>query len=179
MLRTHGRFFAFFFVLFLAAVQFRCAAAGAEDEYIYPVPIPIPAVSLSQDPSDESQMIADVNATRNAAGLPPLQSDPQLASVARAYAHDMAARRYFGHHNPEGQNVGDRLDGAGVPYRFAGENIAFVQNENEAMEGFLNSAGHKANILSSRYTRIGIGVIVTDGYGAVYVQEFSDGAEGN
>jgi uncharacterized protein YkwD len=123
-------------------------------------------------------MITDVNATRNAAGLPPLQRDSRLASIARAYAHDMAARRYFGHLNPEGKNVGDRLEVAGVAYQNAGENIAFVQNENEAMSGFLHSAGHKANILSDRYTRIGIGVIVTDGYGAVYVQEFSDGGTG-
>lgn len=178
MLRRHGRFFAFFAILTLCAAQLQSAPAGAEEEYVNPVPIPIPVVSLSIDPADESHMIADVNATRTAAGLPPLLTDPQLASVARAYAHDMASRRYFGHHNPEGQSVGDRLEVAGVAYQYAGENIAFVQNENEAMEGFLKSAGHKANILNSRYTRIGIGVIVTDGYGALYVQEFSDGAEG-
>jgi uncharacterized protein YkwD len=164
MLRRHGSFFAFFVALTLAAAQFWSTPtpAAADEEYLNPVPIPIP----------------DVNAMRSAAGLRPLLADPRLASVARAYAHDMAARRYFGHHNPEGQSVGDRLEGAGVAYRHAGENIAFVQNENEAMEGFLNSAGHKANILSRRYTRIGIGIIVTDGYGALYVQEFSDGAEG-
>jgi uncharacterized protein YkwD len=180
MLRTHGRFFAFRVALLLAVAQFWSASAFAQaaDEYLTPVPIPIPAVSLSIDPADESQMIADVNASRSTAGLPPLEPDPLLASVARAYAHDMAARRYFGHYNPEGQSVGDRLEGAGIAYQYAGENIAFVQNESEAMEGFLNSAGHKANILSSKYTRIGIGVIVTDGYGAVYVQEFSDGSTG-
>jgi uncharacterized protein YkwD len=180
MLRRHGSFFAFFVALTLAAAQFWStpAPAAADEEYLNPVPIPIPVVSLSIDRADESHMISDVNAMRSAAGLRPLLADPRLASVARAYAHDMAARRYFGHHNPEGQSVGDRLEGAGVAYRHAGENIAFVQNENEAMEGFLNSAGHKANILSRRYTRIGIGIIVTDGYGALYVQEFSDGAEG-
>ena len=170
--------------IFRTALLFAClhlwsspAPARAQEEYLNPIPIPIPAVSLAVNPADESQMIADVNATRIAAGLPPLLSDPNLASVARAYAHDMAARRYFGHRNPEGQSVGDRLENAGVPYQYAGENIAFVQNENEAMEGFLNSRKHKANILSSKYTRIGVGVIVTDGYGAVYVQEFSDGGK--
>jgi uncharacterized protein YkwD len=151
------------------------AGAQAEENYLTPVHIPIPATTLSLDPADESQMISDVNAVRADAGLPPLASDHKLSSIARAYARDMAKRRYFGHRNPEGQDVANRLELAGVPYQYVGENIAFVESENAAMEGFLNSSGHRANILSSRYTRIGIGIVVTDGYGAVYVQEFSDG----
>ena len=179
MLRKHGSFFAFCIATELATAQLCTASApaGAEEDYLNPVHIPIPAGSLSIDPADEAHMIADVNATRAAAGLPPLVDDPKLCSVARAYAHDMAARRYFGHINQEGKDVGYRLEIAGVAYQNAGENIAFVQSENEAMEGFLNSAGHKANILSNKYKRIGVGIIVTDGYGAVYVQEFSDGDE--
>jgi uncharacterized protein YkwD len=178
LLSKQGRFFAHRFVALLTALSIWSIppGAGAEEHYLNPVPIPIPITTLTLDAGDEAHMIADVNAARTAAGLSPLLRDPKLVSVARAYAHDMASRRYFGHHNPEGQNVGNRFEEAGIAYQTAGENIAFVQSENEAMEGFLNSSGHRANILNTNYTRIGIGIIVTDGYGAVYVQEFSDGA---
>jgi uncharacterized protein YkwD len=178
LLSKQGSFFTYHLIAFLTVLSLWSipTSARAEENYLNPVPIPIPITTLTLDAGDEAHMIADVNAARTAAGLSPLLRDPQLVSVARAYAHDMAARRYFGHRNPEGKNVGNRFEEAGIAYQTAGENIAFVQNENEAMEGFLNSSGHRANILNSNYTRIGIGIIVTDGYGAVYVQEFSDGA---
>lgn len=149
---------------------------GIGEGYLAPVRIPIPTSSLSPDPTDESRMVADVNKVRIAAGLPPLVRDPKMADMARAYAHDMAARRYFGHYNPEKQSLVDRFDLAGIAYQFAGENIAFVQSENEAMDGFLKSRDHRANILSSDYTRIGVGIIVTHGYGTIYVQEFFGGS---
>jgi uncharacterized protein YkwD len=147
-----------------------------DQHYLTSVHIPIPIGSLSStDPPGESQMLNDVNAARNAVKLPSLNRDSHVASIARAYAHDMVARRYFGHHNPEGKNVGDRFESAGVNYQYAGENIAFVQSEKEAMQGFLKSSDHRFNILNSHYTRIGIGIIVIHGYGTMYVQEFSGG----
>jgi len=149
---------------------------GIGEGYVAPVRIPIPTSSLSPDPPDESRMIADVNRIRVAAGVPPLARDPKMAVMARAYAHDMGARRYFGHYNPEKQSLVDRFDMAGIAYQFAGENIAFVQSETEAMDGFLKSPDHRANILSPDYTRIGVGIIVTHGYGTIYVQEFFGGS---
>jgi uncharacterized protein YkwD len=175
----HSTLFTLCLALILAAGQcMQARTASAEEKYLEPVAIPIPAGALSANPGDEAKMAADVNAGRSAIGLPPLVVDPKLASVARAYARDMAARRYFGHRNPEGRSVSERFDFAGISYQYAGENIAFVQSEDEAMDGFLNSPDHKANMLSNRYTRIGVGVVSTDGYGALYVQEFSDGSEG-
>lgn len=173
MLRRQGSFFPL-----CVAVAGMCslpAPVGAVEDYINPVPIPIPVVALSSNATEEAQMVADINSARTAAGLSPLTIDSKLSEVARAYAHDMALRRYFGHLSPEGKSVADRFDVAGIDYQCAGENIAFVQDEEEAMAGFLHSSDHRANILSKRYTRIGVGIIIAGSYGSIFVQEFSDG----
>ncbi len=157
-------------ILALSLLSAPMPVSADEDEV---VPIPIPATPLYNKATQESQMIQDVNRIRIAAGLPPLTADPRLGTVARSYAHEMGQRRFFGHRSPEGVTPSDRLDAAEIDYRYAGENIAFVQDENEAMQGFLQSAPHRANILDRHYTHIGVGVIEAGSYGTIYVQEFS------
>ena len=172
MARKNGFFFASSagLLLSLSLLGAPMPVSADEDEV---VPIPIPATPLYNRVGEESQMIQDVNRVRIAAGLAPLAADPRLSSVARSYAHDMGKRRFFGHRSPEGVTPSDRLDAAEIDYRYAGENIAFVQDENEAMQGFMHSAPHRANILDSHYTHIGVGVIEAGSYGTIYVQEFS------
>jgi uncharacterized protein YkwD len=139
-----------------------------------PLPLPVPVAALYARPQEEREMLADINAARRAAGVGPLAFDPQLAGIARSFARDMVARRYFGHFSPEGTSLADRLKSARLRYTYAGENLAFNQDEAHAQNGLLSSPPHRAAVLDPRFRKVGIGVIGASIYGAVYVQEFSD-----
>ncbi len=120
----------------------------------------------------EQQAVSLLNADRQANGLPALQVDSRLTTLAQNYAQDMINRNYFSHTNPEGQSPFDRMTQAGIAYSYAGENIAQDQNVQAAEVAFMNDAGHRANILSPNYTTVGIGVAY-DGNGNIYiVQDF-------
>jgi uncharacterized protein YkwD len=122
--------------------------------------------------SDEQQALSLLNNDRAKNGLPALKSNSQLTSLARNYAKDMISRGYFSHYNPEGQSPFDRMQAAGISYRTAGENLAINTSVPAAETAFMNSSGHRANILNSGYTDVGIGV-VRNSSGQVYVvQEF-------
>jgi uncharacterized protein YkwD len=117
-------------------------------------------------------MFSAHNQHRAASGLAPLQIDGALVAIARQRAQDMAANNYFSHTSPTGQTAFSIMDASGYVYAAAGENIArnnypSSQTVDVAMNGFMNSAGHRANILQSLFTRVGIGV-ATDGNGMVY-----------
>ena len=108
-------------------------------------------------------MLAAHNAARATAGLPPLQMDPKLVTIARARAQDMATRNYFSHTSPGGDTTFSLLGQAAYPYTIAAENIARnnypdAQAVSVAMDGFLNSASHKENIIDTRFKNVGIGV---------------------
>lgn len=128
----------------------------------------------SVDESAELAMLDLVNRERTRAGLPPLKMDPALRTLSRAYAKDLFARGYFSHYNPEGQSPFDRMEKAGIRYSAAGENLALAPNLSLAHQGLMNSPGHRANILSDDYGRVGIGVIDGGMYGQMFVQEFTD-----
>ena len=92
------------------------------------------------------------------AGCGALTADPALAAVARAHSADMRDRDYFSHTSPEGLSPFDRAERAGVDYSRA-ENIAFGQADAAAvMEAWLDSPGHRANILDCELTKLGVGV---------------------
>ncbi len=115
------------------------------------------------------------NAARLAVGEGLLQYDPALAAVAQAHAQDMALRDYFSHTNPEGQSPFDRLAEAGITYTSAGENIAWYPGAESAMQGWLDSPGHYANIVRASFGKIGIGVYRAEEYGNFYyVQLFTN-----
>nr|WP_245867806.1 CAP domain-containing protein [Sporomusa silvacetica] len=120
----------------------------------------------------EQQAVNLLNADRRANGLPDLQVDSRLTTLARNYAQDMLNRNYFSHYSPEGQSPFDRIKLAGITYSAAGENIGINQTVQQAEVAFMNSSGHRANILNSSYTKVGIGVTF-DKSGNVYVvQDF-------
>lgn len=126
------------------------------------------------DQTAEQQMLQAVNKERQAQGLSPLVMDTNLRKLAREYATDMFQRGYFSHNNPEGFSPFDRMAIAGITYRTAGENLALAPNVDLAMQGLMNSPGHKANILSPNFGRVGIGVMDGGIYGEMFVQEFAD-----
>ena len=100
-----------------------------------------------------------VNVERQNAGLAPLAWHDEAAEVAFAHSVDMDVRGYFEHTNPDGQQPWDRLSAAGVGWSTAGENIAMGYPTPESvMEAWMNSPGHRENILRESFTHLGVGV---------------------
>ena len=128
----------------------------------------------SIDPVAEEQMITMVNNERTSRGLSPLTTDDSLRNLARRYSDDMFKRGYFSHYNPEGESPFDRMEHAGIAYSYAGENLALAPSTELAMQGLMNSPGHKANILKAEFKQIGIGVIDGGIYGKMFTQEVTD-----
>lgn len=120
----------------------------------------------------EKNAVELMNADRRASGLSDLKVSSAVTAVARSHAQDMVNRKFFSHSNPDGKTPSDRLKAAGISYSAVGENIAENTSVQAAETAFMNSSGHRANILNSNYTTVGIGVAY-DSAGNVYVvQDF-------
>lgn len=117
-------------------------------------------------------MVDLVNAERAKAGLPALQVDPELTRLARMKSADMVLNNYFSHISPTYGSPFDMMREAGVPYVYAGENLAAATTLELAMDGLMQSPGHRANILRKEFTHIGIGVVKGGPYGYVFTQMF-------
>jgi len=108
-----------------------------------------------------------VNAERKKAGCAALRVNDRLTAAARAQSTDMAVRNYFSHTTPEGVEFGIRITNAGYRWSVAGENIAKGQRTPaDVMTSWMNSAGHKANILNCGFKDLGVGV-AADSTGAL------------
>ena len=133
----------------------------------------------------ELKVHAGINAARAKNGEAPLKWEEQLAVVARAHSDDMTSRGYFSHDTPEGLGPSDRIDRAGYScwkgshYGLA-ENIAIEttlgdldRTAAEAIRGWMNSPGHRTNLLGGEYDRTGVGVSFGTwrGYQAVYLTQ--------
>ncbi|HEV8712808.1 MAG TPA: CAP domain-containing protein [Candidatus Binatia bacterium] len=123
----------------------------------------------------EEEVFRSVNQERAEKGLPPLQENPQLQQIARRHSEDMAARHFFGHLNPDGQDVVDRLRAQGVKdFTAAGENIfngkKVADPAQATVREWLDSPGHRRNLLNPRYTAGGVG-ISQDEKDAIYVTQ--------
>lgn len=126
------------------------------------------------DEGTERAMIDLVNKERVKEGLQTLTYDPALRQIARAHSADMFKRGYFSHYSPEGLTVADRAVEVGIKYLIIGENLAYAPSLELAHQGLMNSPGHRANILSPDYKKIGIGVANGDEYGIMFTQVFKD-----
>ncbi|MFI7498006.1 CAP domain-containing protein [Streptomyces sp. NPDC049687] len=105
-----------------------------------------------------AEVVDLTNRERARAGLRPLAVDPPLTTAAQAHCADMAARAFYSHTSPEGSEPWDRAAAAGSGRRTIGENIACGQRSAaEVVEGWMNSPGHRANILGPAFTHIGVG----------------------
>jgi uncharacterized membrane protein required for colicin V production len=125
-------------------------------------------------PEVENQMIDLVNMERTKKGLKKLQFNSNLRSIGRDHSADMFLKGYFSHYSPEGKSVADRAKEADINYLVIGENLAYAPNLNLAHNGLMNSEGHRANILSTDYNQIGIGIMDGGVYGLMVTQVFSD-----
>ncbi len=106
----------------------------------------------------EQEVVRLVNAQRAQNGLKPLAENWELSRVARYKSADMASRRYFSHESPTYGSPYQMMRSFGISFRSAGENIAYGQRTPAAVvAAWMNSSGHRANILNSSYTQIGVG----------------------
>ena len=115
--------------------------------------------------SFEAEVIRLVNEIRKERGLSPLSYDWQLARVARYKSMDMQSLGYFSHTSPTYGSPFDMMKSFGISYRSAGENIARgYSTPKSVVNGWMNSSGHRANILNSSYTHIGVGYVEEGNY---------------
>ncbi|MGV9456148.1 CAP domain-containing protein [Streptomyces sp. NPDC003635] len=120
-----------------------------------------------------TQVVDLTNRERSRAGLRPLAADPVLTAAAQAHSADMVARAFYSHTSPEGSRPWDRAAAAGSRHRSIGENIACGQRSpTEVVEGWMNSPGHRANILKREFTHIGIGFAGGGPAGTYWTQLF-------
>lgn len=126
------------------------------------------------NPQLEEEMIKLVNQERIKVGLPQLAFNNSLRDIARSHSTDMFTRGYFSHYSPEGDSVADRAEKYGYSYQVIGENLAYAPNLQLAHQGLMNSPGHRANILSPEFKKIGIGIMDGGVYGLMITQVFSD-----
>lgn len=129
---------------------------------------------FSVDRNAELQMFALVNRERSLYKVHQFTEDNLLRSVAEAHCKDMFVRGYFSHYTPDGLSPFDRMNRAGISYFVAGENIAYAPSVEIAHTGLMNSPGHRANILSTDFGKVGIGVVNAGVYGSMFCQEFTN-----
>ncbi|MFI6559662.1 CAP domain-containing protein [Streptomyces sp. NPDC050534] len=128
-------------------------------------------------PGDLARTAAEVvdltNRERARAGLPALAADALLTTAAQAHSADMVARAFYSHTSPDGSRPWDRAAAAGARRHSIGENIACGQRSPaEVVDGWMNSPGHRANILKPDFTHIGIGLAGGGAAGTYWTQLF-------
>ena len=127
-----------------------------------------PSTSTQNFSEYQKQVLDLVNAERTKRGLNPLTLDAKLSNTATLKSQDMINKGYFDHTSPTYGSPFDMMQQFGISYRSAGENIAMGQRTpQEVMNSWMNSSGHRANILNSSFTTLGVG-IAKDANGTIY-----------
>ncbi|MBR7070962.1 MAG: sporulation protein [Clostridia bacterium] len=113
----------------------------------------------------EKAVVDLVNDIRQQHGLAALKLNVELSAVARTKSADMSAKKYFSHTSPTYGSPFDMMKSFGISYRTAGENIAMGYASPQAVvDGWMNSDGHRANILNASFTQIGVGYVANGHY---------------
>lgn len=128
--------------------------------------------SLSGYSADEKELLNLINEQRKAYGLPELSFNSELQRVAKAKAQDLVANNYFSHNSPTYGSPFDMMKSFGITYKTAGENIAGNSTLKGAVDAWMNSTGHRENILNNAYNYTGIGIVDSPKYGRIMVQMF-------
>ena len=152
----------------LALLLLACGGGGGSSGTSSDDPGPRPDTQTS--PAEAVFLLTNIERDRE--GLPPLEWDDEAAAVALGHSQDMSDRSFFDHVNPDGMGPGDRIAAAGLSVRGWAENIAMGYPTPEAVTaGWMNSPGHRANILLTWTTHMGIGVAYGPG-GPYWTQVF-------
>ncbi|RYD06194.1 hypothetical protein N752_04715 [Desulforamulus aquiferis] len=123
----------------------------------------------------QKQVVDLVNVERAKQGLKPVVAKQDLTQVAQLKAQDMLQKKYFSHTSPTYGSPFDMMRKHGISYTAAGENIAMGQRTAEqVMKDWMNSPGHRANILNANFNELGVGITQSyNGYGYIWVQMFA------
>jgi len=135
-----------------------------------PVPDPAPVPSDSEASALQAEMLGYINAERAAAGVAALTLDTKLCEGAYLKSKDMAVNNYFSHNSPTYGSPFDMMKNQGISYTRAAENIAKNTSVKGAHTAFMNSAGHRANILNGGYHKVGLGFYQQGNY--LYVTQW-------
>jgi uncharacterized protein YkwD len=124
-------------------------------------------LSVSAADSDPRELLAGANRARQAAGAGPLAEDPLLDAVALERSQELAASRRVGHRAAVGETVFELLQRRGVSFSSAAENVAWSAGPAEraaddALQSFLASPAHRANLLNPRFSAVGVGLVSLD-----------------
>jgi uncharacterized YkwD family protein len=131
-------------------------------------PAPTPAPTTGEFSAYQQEVLNIVNKERTSRGLSALKLSTEVSKVATIKSQDMIDKGYFDHNSPTYGSPFDMMKKFGITYRSAGENIAMGQRTpQEVMTAWMNSEGHRKNILNSSFTEIGIG-IAKDKNGRMY-----------
>jgi uncharacterized YkwD family protein len=122
--------------------------------------------------SDESRILQLVNAERAKAGAKPLSANSACTKLARMKSQDMVDNNYFSHQSPTYGSPFDMLKANNVSYMYAGENIAMNQSADAAFKAWMNSEGHRKNILNPNFTELGVGIAPKGNGSYIYTQLF-------
>lgn len=122
--------------------------------------------------ADEKLLLDLINKERAKSNLSPLQADPELMKVARIKGNDMSKNNYFSHYSPTYGSPFDMMRQFGITFKAAAENIAGNSTVQGAVTSWMNSEGHRNNIMNGNYNFTGIGISKSTKYGNVFVQMF-------
>lgn len=132
-------------------------------------PTQAPAASYKGS-SQQAEMLAYINTARAQANLAPLLLNSKLSNGAYLKSQDMAVEEYFSHYSPTYGSMTEMMKTLGIAYRAAGENIAKHGSVQGAQEAFMDSAGHRDNIMNSAFKQVGLGFYQSGGY--LYVTQW-------
>lgn len=122
-----------------------------------PTPTPVPSQETADFSAMQQEMLGYINAERASVNVVPLTLDQKLCQGAYLKSKDMAVNGYFSHTSPTYGSPFEMMKNQGITYRMAGENIAKNTSVKGAHTAFMNSAGHKANILNQGFGKVGLG----------------------
>ena len=161
--RRHYGVTALFGLTMLAG---QCAPAKCAPQPPAPAPAPAPAALR--------EIIDRTNAERAAVGLPALSVDQRLMNAAQAHSADQAARETMSHTGGDGSKPAQRVERAGYDWRSVAENVAMgYPDAASVMEGWMDSPGHRDNILRSSVTQIGVGLAYSPSGAPYWTQVFA------
>ncbi|OCQ98872.1 hypothetical protein BCD64_22765 [Nostoc sp. MBR 210] len=161
-------------IIWLASAAIALLVSGCEEMLKYAPPLPDIELPSNQPPQSvippASAKIADmeaavrqgINKVRQENRLPPLQNNDKLTQVARNYSRQMAQQKFFSHTGADGSTLKDRISAGRISYLMVGENLFTCTNVPQpvpaAIKGWMNSPGHRANILRPVFQETGVGI---------------------
>ena len=154
--------------------RFSCVSFPADPQVQERIDLQFTVHDSQIDLTAETELFTRIQEERRKNDKSELVFDPSLREVARTHAADMLNKGYFSHYDPDTISPADRLSRSNISFESMGENIALAPTSTLAHQGLMQSPSHRENILSSDFTRIGIGVLDAGVYGKMVVQLFTN-----